>query len=145
MTREVRAADGRTWTVRREINWAKPANAREFEHDMAASGISGVVMLVLVVMMLLLIVFWTPAGVYIPGWLIWVFLAVLMLLPMQWAMARPWTIVAATHEPLETSGEHWVGTVRGVMASRHEATRVTRHLERHAVPDDGHGPLQPVY
>ncbi|MGH3797392.1 MAG: DUF983 domain-containing protein [Pseudonocardiaceae bacterium] len=145
MTREVRAADGRTWTVRREINWAKPANAREFEHDVAASGVSGIAMLVIVILMVLAVVFYTPDGVSMPGWLVWVFLGVLMIFPMQWALARPWTVVAITHEPLETSGEHWEGTVRGVLGSRHEATRVARHLERHAVPDDGHGPLEPVY
>lgn len=144
MTREVRAADGRLWTVRREINWSKPVHAREFEHDIAAGRVAGSLMLALVVVMVLIGVFWPPDGVYFPFWLRLVFFFLLLLLPAQWVASRHWTIVAETDEPITSPGEHWVGTVRGVMASRYEASRVARHLERHAVPDDGRGPLQPV-
>ncbi|MCA1675553.1 MAG: DUF983 domain-containing protein [Actinobacteria bacterium] len=147
MIREVRAPDGRIWTVRREINWSRPPKApeQEFEHDIAAGRVAGAMMLGLIVVMVLAIFYWTPASVVLPWWVTLAFAVVLLLVPTQWALARPWTIVAATHQPLETSGEEWVGTVRGLMASRYEATRVARHLEEYAVPDDGHGPLQPYY
>lgn len=144
MVQEVRAADGRSWTVRREINWSRPAHVQEFEHDVAVGQVAGVVMVALVIFMVAVIVLWTPAGVFVPGWLILAFVALVLLVPAQWVMARSWTIVADTYEPLETSGEQWVGTVRGLMASRREVSRVARHLERHAIPDDGQGPLQPV-
>ncbi|MGH4014824.1 MAG: DUF983 domain-containing protein [Pseudonocardiaceae bacterium] len=145
MIREVHAPDGRTWTVRREINWARPDKAEEFEHDVAVGHVAGIAMLALIVLMVLTVVFWTPPGVVIPFWLVLAVIALLLLVPTQWALARPWTIVAATHQPIETAGEEWVGTVRGVLASRREATQVARHIEMHAVPDDGRGPLQPNY
>lgn len=145
MIREVRAPDGRIWTVRREINWSRPPKLQEFDHDIAAGKVAGVGILGLIIVMVLGIFYWTPAGVVIPLWLILVFAAIVLLVPTQWALARPWTIVAATHQPLETAGEEWVGTVRGVMASRYEAARVAKHLEEYAVPDDGRGPLQPNY
>lgn len=145
MIREVRAPDGRIWTVRREINWARPAKVQEFEHDVAVGRMAGMVILGFIVVMVLGIFYWTPAGVFIPFWLSLAFAAVVLLVPTQWALARPWTIVAATHQPVETSGEEWIGTVRGLMASHYETTRVARHLEEYAVPDDGHGPLQPQY
>lgn len=145
MIREVRAHDGRNWTVRSEINWSKPTlSDQEFEHDVAAGQVAGIAMLLLVIMMMLMVVFFAPAGVYFPGWLKLAVLALLLVMPVQWALSRPWTIVAETHEPLNSSGEHWVGTVRGAMAARQETTRAARHLEEHAVPDDGAGPLQPV-
>jgi hypothetical protein len=145
MTRVVRAADGRSWTVRSEINWSQPATAQEFEHDVAAGQVGGIVMLAIIVVLVLTIVFWTPPTVVIPTWLVLTFLGVLVLLPVYWALNRPWTIVADTPEPVETAGEHWVGTVRGIMASRQETSRVARQLELNAVPDDGRGRLQPVY
>lgn len=144
MVREVRAADGRSWTVRREINWSRPAIIQEFEHDVAVGQVAGLVMVLFIVLMVGVVVLWTPAGVFIPGWLVAAFAFVVLLVPAQWALARPWTIVADTYEPLETSGEQWVGTVRGMVASRREVSRVIRHLERHAIPDDGQGLLQPV-
>lgn len=143
MMREVRAHDGRSWTVRSEINWSKPALDQEFEHDVSAGQVIGIAMLVLVVMMMLTVVFFAPAGVYFPVWLQLAVLALLFVMPVQWALSRPWTIVAETHHPLP-SGEHWVGTVRGARAARQETARTVRHLEAHAVPDDGGGPLQPV-
>lgn len=144
MTRVVRAADGRSWTVRRKINWSQPAEVQGFEHDVAAGQLAGIVMLSVVVALLLTVIFWTPAEVFLPYWLVLAFLGVLMLIPLSWAMNRPWTIIADTPEPLGT-GEQWVGTVRGLMASRSEISRVAKHLETHAVPDNGRGPLQPTY
>lgn len=145
--REVRGADGRNWTVRREIIWFRSSKDHEFEHDVAVGQVAGIVMMTLVVMMVAAVAIWTPEGVFIPGWLILIFVLVLLLVPALWAMSRPWIIVADTYEPLETAGEQWVGVVHGLMASRHEVSRVARNLERHARPtaEEEQGPLQRVF
>ncbi|MGH3901429.1 MAG: DUF983 domain-containing protein [Pseudonocardiaceae bacterium] len=144
MTRMVQGADGRSWTVQSRINWHQPATAEQFEHDMAAGYVSGIAMLGVVVALVLFVLFWTPSGVIMPSWLVLLFLLVLMLLPMQWAMRRPWTIVAKTPEPIETAGEHWVGTALGVMAARQDTRQVVESLKARAIPDDGTGLLRQV-
>ncbi|MGH3838715.1 MAG: DUF983 domain-containing protein [Pseudonocardiaceae bacterium] len=145
MTRVVRGADGRSWRVQSRINWSQPATAEQFEHDMAAGYVSGIAMLGVVVALTLFVLFWTPAGVVVPSWLVLLFLLMLMLLPMQWAMRRPWTIVAKTlPEPVETAAEHWVGTVHGVVAARQDTRQVVQSLKMRAIPDDGTGPLRQV-
>ena len=144
MVREVRAADGRSWTVRREIVWRKPELDHEFEHDVAVGQVAGIMLLGLIILMVLTLVIWKPDGVYGTSGLLVAVLVVALLATAQWAGARPWIITADTYEPLATSGERWVGTVRGLRTSRREVSRVVTHLERHAIPNDGHGPLQPL-
>ncbi len=143
MVREVRAADGRNWTVRREIHWVRPAHEQQFEHDVSVSQLSGFVMMGLVIAMVVAVAIWTPPGVYLPAWLIVALVVVVLLVPAQWAVTRPWVIEANTFEPLDSAGEHWEGTVRGLRASRHEVSRVTRQLQTHASPvlDEDQGPL----
>jgi hypothetical protein len=144
MTRVVRGADGRRWTVRNHVNWSEPAAEQQFEHDVAAGHLSGIMILLLVVALVLAVVLWTPSGVVVPGWLVFAFLVLLSLLPLNWALNRSWTIVAETPPTQGAPPERWVGTVHGVMVARQETGRVVRSLQRHAIPDDGHGPLQPV-
>lgn len=144
MRRVVQAPDGRKWSVRSTVNWSAPATDHEFEHDIAAGQVGGIAMLVVIVVLVVTVVLWTPAGVVVPTWLVLGFILLLMIIPLQWAMARPWTIVADTAEPAETEGEHWVGTVTGLLNSRREAARVVRLLAGGQQPDDGRGPLQPV-
>ncbi|MQA15907.1 MAG: DUF983 domain-containing protein [Pseudonocardiaceae bacterium] len=144
MTRVVRGADGRMWTVRSNVNWSEPATAQEFEHDVAAGQVAGVTMLLVVVALVLIVVLWTPTAVVVPGWLVFAFLVLLLALPVQWAMGRSWTIVAETPPLPDAPPERWVGTVHGVMLARQETLRVARSLQRDAIPDDGRGPLQPV-
>ncbi len=144
MRRVVRGADGRSWTVQSTINWYQPATAEQFEHDMAAGYVSGVAMLGVVVALSLFVLFWTPAGVVVPSWLVLLFLLVLMVLPVQWALRRPWTIVAKTPEPADTAGERWVGTVHGMMAARQDFHGVVDSLRERAIPDDGTGMLRQV-
>lgn len=144
MTRIVRAADGRRWSVRSEINWSDQDSTQEFEHDVAAGHIGGVVMLALVVVLVLTVVWWTPEGVVVPTWLVVAFLLLLLALPMGWATGRSWTIVADTPAWDDVPPERWTGTVHGMMLARQHTLGVVRSLQRHAVPDDGRGPLQPV-
>jgi hypothetical protein len=144
MTRVVRGKDERIWTVKSSINWSQPATAEQFEHDMAAGYVSGLAMLVVVVAMVLFVLFWTPAGVVVPSWLVLLFLLLLMVLPMQWMLKRSWTIMAETPATAETAGEHWVGTVHGMMTARQDTRLVVQSLESRSIPDDGTGPLQQV-
>jgi hypothetical protein len=144
MTRVVRGADGRRWTVRNNINWSEPATEQEFEHDVAAGQIAGIVMLLLVVGLVLTVVLWTPPGVVVPEWLAFAFLVLLLVLPVQWALNRSWTIIAETPPLRDAPPERWVGTVHGLRLARQETSRVVRSLQRDAIPDDGRGPLQPV-
>lgn len=144
MTRVVQGKDERLWTVQSRINWSQPATAEQFEHDMAASYVSGVAMLVVVVTLVLFVLFWTPGGVVIPSWLVLSFLLLLMVAAMQWMLKRSWTIVANTPATAETAGEHWVGTAHGMMTARQDTRQVVQSLEEQSIPDNGTGPLQQV-
>ncbi|HKR49311.1 MAG TPA: DUF983 domain-containing protein [Pseudonocardiaceae bacterium] len=144
MARIVQGPDDRVWEVHSRINWSQPATEDEFEHDMAAGYVSGIAMLVVIVALILFVVFWTPSGVFVPSWLVLLFLLLLMVLPMQWAMRRPWTIVARTAETVATSGEHWEGTTHGVREARYETRQVVRNLKQRSNPDDGTGLLRQV-
>jgi len=145
MTREVLSPDGRSWIVQSTIHWA-PAQEEQFENDMAAGFVSGIAMLGVVIVLILFVVFWTPPGVWsaVPSWLMLLLLLVLMILPIQWAVRRPWTIEARTAEPVDTEGEHWRGVVHGVMTARQDTQRVVQCLKARATPDDGTRMLQQV-
>ncbi|MDQ3762504.1 MAG: DUF983 domain-containing protein [Actinomycetota bacterium] len=136
MVRLVRAKDGRTWTVRSRISWNRPAMAEQFEHDMAAGYVSGIAMVGVVVVLTLFVVFWTPAEVVIPAWFVLSILLLLLLLPMGWALQRPWVITADTAEPMGSEGEHWEGVVRGAISAREEVDRVEDELRLKATPDE---------
>jgi hypothetical protein len=142
MTRVVQDSEGRSWTVQSTINWSQPATAEQFEHDMAAGHVSGIAMLGVIVALVLFVVFWTPAGVIMPSWLVLLFLLMLTVLPLQWMLKRPWTIVAKTLESADTAGEHWVGTAHGMMSARQDTRQVVENLRARAVPDDGTGMLR---
>lgn len=144
MTRTVQGADGRNWTVQSRINWHQPATEEHFEHDMAAGYVSGIAMLGVIVALVLFVLYWTPSGVIVPSWLMLLIPLLLMLLSMQWAMRRPWTIEAETPDPIETAGEHWSGTALGVMAARQDTRQVVQNLKTRAIPDDGTGLLRQV-
>jgi hypothetical protein len=140
MMQEVRTAEGRTWTVHSRISWTKPEREHQFEHDMAAGYVSCIAMAGVVVVLTLFLVFWTPAGVVIPPWFVRLILLILLLVPVWWALQRPWIITAYT----EQEGEHWEGTVRGMISAREEAHRVAEDLKMRGIPDDGNGPLSRV-
>lgn len=142
--KSLQGSDGRGWEVHSWINWSQPATEDEFDHDMAAGYVSGIVMLVVIVALVLFVVFWTPSGVFVPSWLVLLFLLLLMVLPMQWAMRRPWTIEARTDDSVATSGERWVGTIHGVREARYETRQVIRNLRQRSNPDDGTGLLRQV-
>ena len=111
--RTVAGADGRTWSVRRNIEWKTPATGAEFEHDV--DGGRGAVLLILSALFLfwVVLILWTPPLVHIP-WYLWVIaLAILLFFPLRWTMRRPWTLVAETSGGYDLPAEHWTGMVRG--------------------------------
>ena len=65
--RTVAGADGRTWSVRRNIEWKTPATGAEFEHDV--DGGRGAVLLILSALFLfwVVLILWTPPLVPSPG------------------------------------------------------------------------------
>ena len=107
--RTVAGADGRTWSVRRNIEWKTPATGAEFEHDV--DGGRGAVLLILSALFLfwVVLILWTPPLVHIP-WYLWVIaLAILLFFPIRWMMRRPWTLVAETSGGYDLPAEHWTG------------------------------------
>lgn len=145
MTRVVRGKDGRRWTVRNNVNWSEPDTEQEFEHDVAAGQVAGIMMLLLVGALVLTLVLWTPSNVVGFEWVVFTFLVLLLVLPVQWALSRSWTIVAETPPLPDAPPERWMGTVHGLLRARQETDHVVKSLQRDAIPDDGRGPLQPVY
>jgi hypothetical protein len=141
MMRVVRAADRRTWTVQSRISWTKPTMADQFEHDMAAGHVAGVAMLGVLVVLILFVVFWTPAEVVKPAWFHLFLLLLLLLIPVFWALQRPWVITAHTAEPVGTEGEYWEGVMRGMVPAREETLRIIEDLKSKGIPDEPSGPL----
>ncbi|HEY0639508.1 MAG TPA: DUF983 domain-containing protein [Pseudonocardiaceae bacterium] len=147
MTRLVRGADGRMWTVRSRLEWVDPVREEEFEHDVSGGRVGAVFMVVVLFVLFIAFVFLTPDTVVFPGWLALAFVLLVLFFPARWLVRRPWTLVA--HTPgggtEDLPAARWVGTVRGYFTARSETARVGRHLKNYSVPDrDGDGPLQPV-
>lgn len=144
MTRVVRGADGRMWTLRSQVEWSSPATADDFEHEFSAGYIPGVVMLVLVAVFMVVLFVWTPSDVVVPGWLILILIAIVLFFPVRWVVHRPWKLVAETgEENPEEPAEKWVGTVRGIFEVRQQAAKVAKSIETDALPTF-EGPLHPV-
>ncbi|TDQ05091.1 DUF983 domain-containing protein [Labedaea rhizosphaerae] len=144
MTRVVRGADGRMWTLRSQVEWSSPATADDFEHEFSAGYVPGIAMIVLVVAFIVVLFVWSPADVVIPWWLVLLLIALLLFFPVRWALHRPWKLVAETGE--ENPGEpaeKWVGTVRGVFHARQETAKIAKSIETDALPTF-EGPLHPV-
>ena len=144
MTRVVRGADGRVWTLQGEMAWRTPATADDFEHDVSAGHGPALVMVVLVAVLAVVLVVWTPPDVYVPLWLILIMLLLVLFFPIRWAMRRPWSVVAETGDDGEgMATEKWVGTVRGVFNVRKQVADIARRITVDSVPGF-ESPLKPV-
>ncbi|HEY0452451.1 DUF983 domain-containing protein [Actinophytocola sp.] len=144
MTRVVRGADGRMWTLRSQLEWRSPATADDFEHDVSVGNTAAIVLLVLVVALSGVLIMWTPADVVVPLWVVLLIVLVMLFFPARWALRRPWTVVAETGDDGEGDPtEKWVGTVRGVFTVRQQVNRVAKSIALDSVPGI-EGPLQPV-
>ena len=144
MTRLVRGADGRMWTLRGQLEWTQPATIDDFEHDVASGYAPGIVMLFMLGVLIVALVTWRPAGVVVPTWLVLVMVIVMVFFPVRWAFRRPWRLVANTPgSQQEQVAERWVGTVRGMLNIRTVAAKVARDIEVYSMPNS-EGPLHPV-
>lgn len=143
-TRTVAGVDGRTWSVRRNIEWTTPATGDDFEHDV--DGGRGAAVLILSAMFLfwVILLVWTPSLVHVP-WFLWLLGAVVVLFfPVRWYLRRPWTVVAETAGSYDQPAERWTGTVRGGAKAREELRIVIRRLRTQGTPAHADSPLQPV-
>jgi len=144
MTRLVRGADGRMWTLRTRVEWSNPVTVDDFEHDVTTGYGSGVVMLFLLVGLVVVLVAWTPTRVVVPWWFLLILALVVLFFPVRWLLRRPWRVVANTPgKPDDQPAEHWVGTVRGMYRIRQEAAKVARDIEVYSAPNVD-GPLHQV-
>jgi hypothetical protein len=144
MTRLVRGADGRMWTLRGRLEWTQPATIDDFEHDVASGYTPGIVMLFMLGVLVVALVTWRPSGVVVPSWLVLVMSIVMVFFPLRWAVRRPWRLVANTPgSQQEQVAERWVGTVRGMFNIRTVAAKVARDIEVYSMPN-AEGPLHPV-
>jgi hypothetical protein len=146
MTRVVRGADGRVWTLHGEMKWRTPATADDFDHDINAGRGPAIVMLFLVALLAVVLIVWTSSNeaIKVPLWLVLTLLLVFMFFPLRWAMRRPWTVVAATGDNGEGQPtEKWVGSVRGVFNVRQQVARIARTIADTSIPGMA-GPLKPV-
>lgn len=142
--RTVAGADGRTWSVRRNIEWHPPATGDEFEHDV--DGGRGAVLLILSALVLFWVVLflWAPSKVHIPWYLLIAGLVVLLFFPIRWVLRRPWTLVAETPGGYDLPAEHWSGIVRGRGRAKEEMRVLVRNLRTRALPGYSDSPLQRV-
>jgi len=144
MTRVVRGADGRQWTVRSQLEWRSPATSDDFEHDVSVGNAAAIVLLVLVLALGMILIVWTPDDVVVPLWVVLIVMLLLLFFPTRWALRRPWTVVAETGDNGENEPvERWVGIVRGVFTVRAQMNRVAKSIAIDSVPGI-EGPLQPV-
>ena len=142
--RTVNGADGRTWSVRRNIEWRSPATGDEFEHDVAGGRAAMVLIASALVLFWLVLVVWVPPLVHVPWYLIALAVLTLLFFPIRWVLRRPWTLVAETSGGYNLPAEHWTGMVRGRARAIEETKVLVRNLKTRAAPGHGDSPLSPV-
>ncbi|MGI9000581.1 MAG: hypothetical protein ACR2GH_02830 [Pseudonocardia sp.] len=136
--------DGREWSVRRNIEWSRPATGEDFEHDVDGGRGAAVLILSSLFVFWLILIVWTPPQVHIP-WLLWVLaLLIVLFFPVRWWLGRPWTVVAETAGSYDLPAERWTGLVRGGGKSKEELRIVIRRLRTQGTPGHADSPLQPV-
>jgi hypothetical protein len=142
--RTVTGVDGRTWSVRRNIEWSLPATGDDFEHDVdGGRGAAFLILSSLFVFWLILVV-WAPAQLHVPWWMWLLATAIVLFFPIRWLLRRPWTIVAETTGSYDLPAERWTGMVRGGSKAKEELRIVIRRLRTQGTPGHADSPLQPV-
>ncbi|OLF06348.1 DUF983 domain-containing protein [Actinophytocola xinjiangensis] len=143
MTRIVRGADGRVWTVHSQLEW-RTEDDDDFEHDVAGGNASAYVLLFLVVALGAVLVFWSPDGLVVPVWVGLLVLLAFLFFPTRWALRRPWRVVAETGDDGEGDPtEMWEGKVRGVFNVRAQMKLIAKNIAVESRPGI-EGPLQLV-
>jgi hypothetical protein len=143
-SRTVVGVDGRTWSVRRNIEWSLPATGDDFEHDVDGGRGATVFVLSALFVFWVILVVWAPPYVHIPGYLWVIALLVVLFFPVRWWLRRPWTIVAETAGSYDLPAERWTGMVRGGSKAKEELRIVVRRLRTQGTPGHADSPLQPV-
>lgn len=143
-TKTVAGSDGRTWLVRKRVEWRTPATGDDFEHDVDGQRSGTVTIISALVLFWAIILLWTPAERWIP-WYFWaVAIVIVGFFPARWVLRRPWTLVAETDGGYDLPTEHWTGMVRGGVKAREEMRVVIRSLRTRGTPGYADSPLQPV-
>lgn len=143
-TKTVAGVDGRTWSVRRNIEWSLPATGDDFEHDVDGGRGAAVLILSALFFFWVIVVVWSPAQTHVP-WFLWAAaLVVVLFFPVRWYLRRPWTVVAETAGSYDIPAERWTGLVRGGSKSKEELRIVVRRLRTQGTPGHADSPLQPV-
>jgi hypothetical protein len=143
-TKTVTGVDGRSWSVRRTIEWALPATGDDFEHDVdGGRGAAFLIMSALFVFWLIVVV-WSPSQVHIPWWMWLIAVLIVGFFPFRWLLRRPWTVVAETAGSYDLPAERWTGMVRGGSKAKEELRIVVRRLRTQGTPGHADSPLQPV-
>jgi hypothetical protein len=136
--------DGRTWLVRRSVEWSRPATGDDFEHDVDGGRAAVVLILSALFVFWVIMIVWSPTYLHVPNWL-WLFvLAVAVFFPIRWWLRRPWTLVAETSGGYDLPAEHWSGMVRGRSRAKEETRVLIRNLKTRATPGHADSPLHPV-
>lgn len=144
MTRIVRGADGRVWTLHSQMEWRGESIDDEFEHDVAVGNAAAIVLMILVIGLGVVLVLWSPDGLVVPLWVVLLVLLSFLFFPARWALRRPWKIVAETGDDGEGDPtEKWEGVVRGVFNVRAQMKRVAKNIAVDSRPGI-EGPLQLV-
>jgi hypothetical protein len=143
-SKTVTGVDGRTWTVRRRLEWTTPATGEEFEHDVDGGRAAAVLILSTLVFFYVALFSWMPADVHVPWWVVLAGIVVFAFFPVRWLLRRPWTLVAQTPGGYDLEPEHWVGMVRGVSKARDETKLIIRMIRTRGTPAYADSPLQPV-
>jgi hypothetical protein len=143
-TKTITGVDGRSWSVRRNIEWSVPATGDDFEHDVDGGRGAAVLILSSLFVFWLIVVVWKPTLVHIPWWLVLISIVVLGFFPFRWLLRRPWTIVAETAGSYDLPAERWTGMVRGGSKAKEELRIVVRRLRTQGTPGHADSPLQPV-
>ncbi|HEX3786760.1 MAG TPA: DUF983 domain-containing protein [Pseudonocardiaceae bacterium] len=144
MTRLVKGADGRMWTLRSRVEWSKPATSDDFDHDFAGGSGPGLAMVVALIVLVAALIWWTPTAVTVPAWLILLLFVVILFFPVRWLLRRPWSVVANTPgNQDDLQPERWQGTVRGLFSIRLATAKLARDIEVYSMPNVD-GPLQPI-
>lgn len=147
-SKTVIGADDRQWTVRRNIEWSRPAtNAefeREFEHDVDGGRAAAVMILSTLFLFYVVLIVWEPAQVHTPWWLILIGILIIAFFPIRWALRRPWTLIAETPGVYgaDKPPERYLGNVRGVTRSREEFRQIVRRIQTQGTPTYVDGPLE---
>jgi hypothetical protein len=137
--------NGRTWQVRRNIEWSHPATGDDFEHDIDAGQGAAVLILSSLAVFWIILFVWAPPLLHVPALLIWAAVILLLVLfPIRWWTRRQWTLVAETPGGYDKPAEKWTGLVRGSTKAREEQRVVVRMLRTQGSPAHADSPLQPV-